>query len=45
MVILEGYVEVEGMRWWRVAHYGESTTEGWIPEGDGTVNWLLEVNF
>ncbi len=45
MVILEGYVEVEGMRWWRVAHFGESTTQGWIPEGDGTENWFLEVNF
>lgn len=46
MVILEGYVESEGIRWWRVAHYGdESASEGWIPEGDGTQNWLIEVYF
>jgi len=46
MVILEGYVESEGIRWWRVAHYGEeSTSEGWIPEGDNQENWLIEVYF
>lgn len=45
MVILEGPVETEGVQWWRVAHYSESTSEGWIPEGDATENWLIEVNF
>ena len=43
MVILEGPVESEGVRWWRVAHYSESTSEGWIPEGLATENWLIEV--
>jgi hypothetical protein len=45
MVILEGTVDNEGNRWWRVTHYGESTTEGWIPEGDKTEYWLIEVQF
>lgn len=45
MVILEGPVENEGIQWWRVAHYSESAIEGWIPEGDATENWLIEVNF
>jgi hypothetical protein len=45
MVILEGSVENEGVHWWRVAHYSESTSEGWIPEGNGIENWLTEVKF
>ncbi len=45
MIILEGPIDSDGYRWWRVTHYGEPTAEGWIAEGDGNENWLVEVQF
>ena len=45
MVIQEGPVESEGVNWWRVTHYSDPSSEGWIPEGDATETWLIEVDF
>lgn len=45
MLVLEGPIDADGFRWWRVTQYGEPLSEGWIAEGDGTEDWLVEVQF
>ena len=35
--VLEGPVDAEGYRWWRV---GNNELAGWVAEGDGAVAWL-----
>jgi len=35
--VLEGPVDVDGYRWWRV---GNNELSGWVAEGDGTELWL-----
>ncbi len=35
--VLEGPVDVDGYRWWRV---GNNELAGWVAEGDGSVTWL-----
>lgn len=35
--VLEGPVEADGYRWWRV---GNNELAGWVADGDGEVSWL-----
>lgn len=39
--VLEGPVEANGYRWWRVSDGG--SVEGWAAEGDSTERWLTPL--